>query len=299
MATLRMRRLGSVDLDAVTDELYALHPGEFVAVRDQRAAAAKADGDAGLSASIRKLRKPTTSAWLANQLVRQRRDDISRLMDLGSRLRAAQRQLAGNELRELSRQRHEVLAALGTQARDVGRRAGVAVPDAVADELHATLAAAVADQSAGEALCAGRLTAALQYAGTGLGDPALFSDPATPAPTFSSEENEAAKGKPRRPGTKGREAARRGSVQEARRATSEAKAASRRAISAKKKAAEAKRQLSEVHRSFERAKAEVERLARREAELRQRADAAGQELQEAVEAERTARRGLKGPQGTG
>ena len=56
----------------VAAELYALPPGRFRAARDERAAQAKAAGERDLAAQIRKLARPTVSAWLANQLARRK-----------------------------------------------------------------------------------------------------------------------------------------------------------------------------------------------------------------------------------
>ncbi|MGW4517724.1 hypothetical protein ACWEO4_38520 [Streptomyces sp. NPDC004393] len=48
--------------DAVADELYGLPPGEFTAVRDERAKAARAAGDRDLAERIRRMRRPTLAA---------------------------------------------------------------------------------------------------------------------------------------------------------------------------------------------------------------------------------------------
>ncbi|WP_432171865.1 hypothetical protein [Streptomyces sp. 1222.5] len=55
-----------MDLDAVADELYALAPSVFTAARDESAQAARAAGDRKLAEEIRRLRRPTLSAWASN-----------------------------------------------------------------------------------------------------------------------------------------------------------------------------------------------------------------------------------------
>jgi hypothetical protein len=76
-----------VDLDTVADELYGLPPDAFTPTRDTRAADARSAGDRGLAAAITKLRRPTTGAWLANLLARERSDQVSELLDLGAEMR--------------------------------------------------------------------------------------------------------------------------------------------------------------------------------------------------------------------
>jgi hypothetical protein len=51
------------DIDEAVDRLYALPPDQFIASRDAAAAAAKAAGETKLAADIKRLRKPTVSAW--------------------------------------------------------------------------------------------------------------------------------------------------------------------------------------------------------------------------------------------
>jgi len=62
-----------VDLDEVADELYAVLPEEFVAVRGQRQDDARAAGDRTLAREIGGLPKPTAAAWVCNLLVREQR----------------------------------------------------------------------------------------------------------------------------------------------------------------------------------------------------------------------------------
>jgi hypothetical protein len=104
-----------VDLDAVTDELYSLPPQEFTTTRGAREKEARAAGDRQLAAAIHLLPKPTTAAWLANQLVREHPDEIGRFLDLGVVLREATTTLRGEQLRELDQQKRRLVHALMTQ----------------------------------------------------------------------------------------------------------------------------------------------------------------------------------------
>ena len=148
----------TVDFDAVADELYGRPREEFI--RSRNALAAEA-ADAKLAARIKALRKPTLAAWLVNRLARERPDDLAELTRLGEQLRAAHEELAGERLRTLSVGRRETVDALTLATREIGRNAGLGVSDAVADQVHDTLQAALAGGDAAELVVAGRLATAL------------------------------------------------------------------------------------------------------------------------------------------
>ncbi|MFL6239926.1 MAG: hypothetical protein ACJ735_10610 [Actinomycetes bacterium] len=155
------------DLDPVAAELYRLAPEEFTAARDARAAELKAAGRVALATQVRGLRKPTQGAWVVNLLARERPDELAQLLDLGTSLRVAQAALQGDELRRLSAQRAQVVAALAREATGLARSAGRSLGAAVQREVEQTLEAALADPDAAEAVRAGRLSSALSYAGFG------------------------------------------------------------------------------------------------------------------------------------
>ncbi|MGE5135972.1 MAG: hypothetical protein ACM32E_24060 [Gemmatimonadota bacterium] len=155
------------ELAEAADELYALPPGEFRAARDERADRARAAGDRELAGAIRKLRRPTVSAWLVNRLVRDAGDRVGELLALGGELRDAQDALAGDRLRELSGRRRSLVPALAREARRLADEAGQPVSDQAERELTGTLEAALADPAAAEAVRSGRLATALSYAGLG------------------------------------------------------------------------------------------------------------------------------------
>jgi hypothetical protein len=154
------------DVDAVADELYALHPGEFIAARDARVKAARAAGDRDAAARIAALRKPTVVAWLANLLARESGDHVRPLLELGGAFREATANLSGPQLRELSRQRNELVAALVREARALGAAAGQQrIGEDTVRGLEATLHAALADPDAARRLVEGRLTEGLTHTG--------------------------------------------------------------------------------------------------------------------------------------
>jgi hypothetical protein len=187
-----------VQADGVSEiaaELYSLVPAEFTAARDERAGRAKADGRAEVAAAVRKLARPTASAWLVNQLVRAEPEQMSRLFGLAEALQDAQRELAGDRLRELASQRRQVIGELMTSASAVATAAGQQLSQAALGEVRATLEAAIADPGAGTAVRSGQLTRALAYAG--LGEVDLTAAVAVPPATAArSSSRSAARSRP-------------------------------------------------------------------------------------------------------
>ena len=149
-------------------ELYAGDPAEFIRRRGELAARARASGDAAAARAITGLRKPTRAAWVVNRLVRDDPGAAARLAELGAGLQQAGHALDGGKLRELSRQRRELIAALTRQA-----LAGLPdAPGALQEEVAATLSAAVTDPQVAAELAAGALVRPVERAGFGFGPPA-------------------------------------------------------------------------------------------------------------------------------
>ena len=117
--------LGPVDLMAAADELYSLRPDEFVPRRNALAAEAKGSGDKELAAEVKKLAKPNTAAWVVNMLVRHESDQVEQVLELGAQLREAQESMAGEELRQLGRQRRQLTSAVTRQARALAAELGM------------------------------------------------------------------------------------------------------------------------------------------------------------------------------
>lgn len=310
-----------VDTDSVADELYALPPDEFTTARDARAAQARSAGERELAAAIKKLRRPTAGAWLANQLVRERQDQLAELLDLGEEMRQAQSELAGNELRRLAQERRQVVNALIEEARNVGRERGRPVSDASAREVESTLEAAVADPGAADALRQGRLVTALQYSGFGPADltgwaPAA-SGPATGPPESATAPRESATAGPGlssarsgpAAGRSGPAAARPGSAaaptrrersQERRSreliqsAQRELRAAEAAAARAERDAANHERRVRGAQSERDRVYSQVVDLERRLRDARAAEEQALRDLQDAEEAQETADREVRG-----
>jgi hypothetical protein len=165
------------DLAEVAAELYAVSPEEFVDERTARVKRARVDGDRELATAVSKLPKPTTAAWLLNRLVRERPDRVRELISLGDALREAQQKLSGPQLRQLSRQRHDLIAAFTSMALGPAEDAGKPVTADLRGQVQETLGAAIADPQAGQALLSGRLTKGLSYVGLGELEPGTAAAP--------------------------------------------------------------------------------------------------------------------------
>ena len=155
--------------DEVADELYGLLPSEFVEARNAAVKAARADGDRDAAAAIAALRKPTTTAWLVNLLMRDDPDLPDRLRALGEGLRDAESSLAGDELTALDKQRRQLVAGLVKTVRGLARDVGQRVTQDSADEVSQTLLAALADPEVAEDVLSGQLTQARTHVGFGAG----------------------------------------------------------------------------------------------------------------------------------
>ena len=181
--------MAAPDLLSIADELYGLPLPEFTPARDARAKELKAS-DKELSARVKALRKPSTAAWVVDLLVRREPDQVGQVLDVGAALREAQANLAGDELRALTRQRRQLTAAVTTRARAVAAENGQKVTAAVSDQVEATLTAAILDAECARAVRRGLLVAA--RAATGVDAVDLGSAVAVPeALGFSATPREA------------------------------------------------------------------------------------------------------------
>src|SRR5215475_6800627 len=266
-----------MNLEQVADELYALAPAAFTAARDEQAGHARASGDAGLAGEIRKLRRPTVSAWLVNLLAREDGGQVDDLLELGQSLREAQQARDGERLRELSAQRRQLITALTQEVQRLAEQAGQAVIAQLEREVRDTLEAALADPGAADAVRSGRLTKPLSYAGLGAGigiddAVAVWSAPAARPPRQPA---------PPRPARKARTAPRDGAprdgpeTREAERARREAEAAEktqREAEAAERNRQDAAEDAREAQGGLDEAEQEVTSAREKHHALQQRID---------------------------
>jgi hypothetical protein len=284
----------------VADELYGLLPAEFTAARDARARAARSAGQRDTAAAIGKLTRPTVSAWLVNQLVRAASAPMGRLFDVGEALHDAQRDLAGERLRELSGQRRQVIAELLADAARLAEQAGVSASGAAMDEVRATLEAAMVDAEAREEVRSGRLVKPLAYAG--LGDIDLT---AALAATAASGRPAGAAGPGRvpraasRPGTAGAGGGKAGRATKADQARQDVLAAQAAASAAAQSAADAEAQVASLdeqrdaqRRQVEHRREELERAEREERSLARQGRQARAALESATRTLQRAERDL-------
>jgi hypothetical protein len=151
------------DLEAEATRLYGLPVEEFTAARDARVKELREDKE--LAKAVKGLRKPTVAAWAVNLLVREREDLVRQVLSIGDSLREAQSSAEGDALRELSKQRRQVVAAVVATTRELAQDEGVRLTDAVTDQVSGTLQAALADPDAAEVVLTGCLSQPLSSTG--------------------------------------------------------------------------------------------------------------------------------------
>ena len=160
----------------IADDLYALPLADFTPARDALAKEHKADKP--LASSIKGLRKASVAAWVVNLLVRRDPDQVDQVLAVGEALREAQDNLDATQLREFTKQRRQLTASVTTAARRMAREEGVRTTEAVAEQVEATLTAAMLEPDAARAVRSGLLVTSLSA--TGLGDLDLSGAVAVP-----------------------------------------------------------------------------------------------------------------------
>lgn len=115
------------------DALYGAPLDAFVAERKRLADELKAAGDKAAAAEVAKLRKPSVSAWVVNQLYRSARGDIDALLAAAEKLRAG-KMAAQKDLRA-------ALAGLRARAEEVLRDGGHKASESTLQRVQMTLQA--------------------------------------------------------------------------------------------------------------------------------------------------------------
>ncbi|WP_374777677.1 hypothetical protein OG756_37690 [Streptomyces sp. NBC_01310] len=282
----------SVDVDAVTFELYGLRPGEFTAARDAYVARARREKDTAAAAAIGRLRKPTLGVWAANLLARSRPDQAEALLRLGLELRRAHRELDGAQLRALSHEQHQVIGALVREAGQLAAGAGERLRDAALREIEEILRRVLADEEAARQWASG----CLAKAPTGVvgfdglePEPGAAPPPAAPAPrrTAPAPARTAPGSAPAPARTAGgrEDAAARRAAEKHR---AERAAAREQAADAAAALHGADRRLAEAAAERDRAEGDADALRDELAALQQRVDAARQTAREAKRLHRQA-----------
>jgi hypothetical protein len=231
--------------------LDALYTGPLEEFTSARNALAKELG----SDWVKALPKPSSAAWLVNQLSVRKAGEVAELLELGRELRAAQeKMLAGSpdadKLRESAQREQRAVDSLTRAAEAIGREHGVGAQ--ILTRVGETLQAAAGDPELAEAIERGRVVREQRAASIGL--------LGTAAPAQ----------RPRRKGGKDREAAdRRARQQQAKRRKA-----------AERKLAATERALERERAKLDRARETMEGAERRVHEAELDAHAARRELYE-------------------
>jgi hypothetical protein len=148
----------------IAEELYGLPLGDFTPARDARARELKGTP---LAAAVKALKKPSTAAWVVDLLVRYETEQVEQVLTVGAALREAQQGMDAAQLRALTKQRRQLTAAVTSRARALSREHGLRVTDAVAEQVEATLTAAMVDPGAAQAVRSGLLVTTMSATGLG------------------------------------------------------------------------------------------------------------------------------------
>jgi len=134
------------------DELADVPPEEFVAARDELAKKLKAEGKADETAKVKKLRKPTVTQWVTDQVRRHHAGDVDALraasIEVARAQEAAVTQGDRDALREATAKRREALEGVGQVVDDVLASGGRAAQYRD-DVLHAIEAGVIDDIASG------------------------------------------------------------------------------------------------------------------------------------------------------
>jgi hypothetical protein len=240
-----MAKRGRASAEEEITALYSLPLDEFTAKRDALAKRLREEGDRAEAERIRKLKKPTRSAYAVNRGVHADRAAAKRLIDAGKRLEQAQNAVIGGsgsaKLKEaMDGQQAAIEEMMGAIQAGLGSER---VSPSMLDRARETLRAVAGDEELAAEFAAGRVTADREAVGFG------GSAPATAPPRAKREQPE--------PGA----AERREAQRKLKRAERALEAATKRADSARKRldrAQEALDAAQEQHDEAERERAERE-----------------------------------------
>ena len=144
-------------LEETLDQLYAADPEEFVALRKRLQGELRSAGLKPEAALLARARRPSTSMWAVNQLVRRRPELVDGLLERSEALRNAQTSGDRDAMREAIRAHRTAVAEATDAALDVlGDRAN----EAFREEILSVLRAASTEPELGHELRVGRLVRA-------------------------------------------------------------------------------------------------------------------------------------------
>jgi hypothetical protein len=152
-----------IDVEKELAELYEAPLDQFTTSRNDLAARLKNEGNEEGSALIKGLKKPSVSAWVVNQLVRNREVDMTRLLKAGEAIEEVQRLVLAGKPADFEKARKEEGAAVRV-LRNAAKEVLPTISGAVLDRVTQSLRAASSREGRTQ-LRLGRLTEDLQPAG--------------------------------------------------------------------------------------------------------------------------------------
>jgi len=171
-------------------DLYAVTPDRFVAERNALAKRFRAEGDKEQADQVRKLRKPSVSAWAVNAAARADPAAARRLIESGARLAAAQQGAEGKgnggTLRRAMAGNQAAVEAMMEAVQEALRSEDQDRP-AYLDRARGTLRAVATDEELRHEFEAGRVIKDREAVGFGAA-PAIAQAPADDAETAASRE---------------------------------------------------------------------------------------------------------------
>ncbi|HEX2057119.1 MAG TPA: hypothetical protein VHI71_02015 [Actinomycetota bacterium] len=160
-----------------TERLYGLPLEEFTSARNALAADLAKAGRKDDAAAVKKLKKPSITAWVVNRLVRVERPEVERLLDLVDELKEAR---TAGEINALGAERRELVARLTRRAGAILEEAGHAASAGALQRVTQTLSAG-GEEDERRALSTGTLSQDLAPTGFdalgAFGDAAVMSPP--------------------------------------------------------------------------------------------------------------------------
>jgi hypothetical protein len=268
-------------LERAADELYGLAPGDFTEARDALVKQLRADKERELANAVKGLRKPTLAAWALNQLVRNRRKDVDKLLAAGRELQKAQEQLVASGDRagfqRAAAKERELVAQLARDAAALAAEAGEGSSQGLEEKLAATLHAASLDEETAGELAAGRVLRERQPV-AGFGGLELAPAPLKPAPKRAKPAKADKEDTQRREREQAEEAKAREELQaarlEERKAGRERDAAAKAVARAAERVAKAEERAAEAGRRLDEAREELQKAEKQEREADERYETA-------------------------
>jgi hypothetical protein len=231
------------------DRLYGLGLEEFTPARDRLAIELREGGDREEAARVKKLRKPSVSAWAVNQLVRKHSKKVQELLAVGDEVRSALSGGKAADVRQITERRRKAVDRLLDLAEDILVQAGHSASRPTLDKVGDTLMAATMDAGAADTVRAGLLERELAPQS---GFEAMVGQ--MPAPTKAkSRRDELARERAKRAADRAKRAeeAAKTADREARRLRDEAERLQRDADRAQRRAVRAGEQAEELRRKAE------------------------------------------------